>query len=100
MTRFNKQGSPYQMKNTIKEKTMIRYEKEGKKRIGKERKGMKRIGKETKETNEKGSGLERGRGRERRRRREEKGLGTKGMHGMRRSKQPFTLLQVSHKLYT
>ena len=81
MTRFNKQGSPYQMKNTIKEKTMIRYEKEGKDWEGKER-------------NEKGSGMERGRGRERRRRREEKGLGRKGMHGMRRSKQPFTLLQV------
>ena len=80
MTRFSKQGSPYLMKNTIKEKTMIRYEKEGMKR------------------NEKGSGMERGRGR--RRRSEEKGLGRKIMHRMRRSKQPFTLLQVSYKLYT
>lgn len=66
MTRFNKQGSPYQMKNTIKEKTMIRYEKEGKKRIGKERKGMKskwngkrKRKREKKEKGRKGIGKER-----------------------------------------
>ena len=61
MTRFNKQGSPYQMKNTIKEKTMIRYEKEGKKRIGKERKGMKREveWKEEEEEKEEGEGKKR-----------------------------------------
>ena len=49
MTRFNKQGSPYQMKNTIKEKTMIRYEKEGKDWEGKERKEKDWEGNERKE---------------------------------------------------